>query len=129
VTAFHPDYKMDESAGYHHGTFVETLLRAYDIGKEAGLWFVYAGNLPGEVGHREDTCCPHCGGVAIRRRGFTVLEITMNGDCCRKCGRRIPGYWNGANQVASTQRGVPSGALAAASRLNNSSHLPEGAQP
>ena len=93
VTAFHPDYKMDESAGYNYGTPVDTLLRAYDIGKEAGLWFVYAGNLPGEVGHREDTCCPHCDAVAIRRRGFTVLENTMKGDCCSRCGRRIPGFW------------------------------------
>jgi pyruvate formate lyase activating enzyme len=93
VTAFHPDYKMDESAGYSHGTSVDTLVRAYDIGKEAGLWFVYAGNLPGEVGQREDTCCPNCGSVAIRRRGFTVLENTMKGDCCSDCGNQIPGFW------------------------------------
>jgi pyruvate formate lyase activating enzyme len=96
VTAFHPDYKMDGSAGYKHGTSVDTLVRSYDIGKAAGLWFVYAGNLPGEVGNREDTCCPQCQSVAIRRIGFTVLENSMNGDCCGNCGRRIPGFWNGA---------------------------------
>jgi pyruvate formate lyase activating enzyme len=93
VTAFHPDYKMDESAGYTHGTPVATLLRAYDIGKEAGLSFVYPGNLPGRVGDREDTFCPHCGRVAIRRRGFTVLAKTMKKDSCSGCGKRIPGYW------------------------------------
>lgn len=93
VTAFHPDYKMAEEAGHSFGTPAETLHRAYDIGKEAGLWFVYAGNLPGRVGGREDTSCPHCGTVAIQRRGFTVLANTMVGDCCSQCGKSIPGFW------------------------------------
>jgi pyruvate formate lyase activating enzyme len=95
VTAFHPDYKMDESAGYTYGTPAETLLRAYEIGKEAGLWFVYAGNLPGRVGDREDTYCPSCGAVAVCRRGFTILSNTMNKDRCSNCGQRISGYWFG----------------------------------
>jgi pyruvate formate lyase activating enzyme len=93
VTAFHPDYKMDESAGYTHGTPAETLLRAYDIGKEAGLWFVYPGNLPGRVGDREDTHCPGCGAVAIRRRGFTILTNTLNAGRCSHCDTPVPGVW------------------------------------
>jgi pyruvate formate lyase activating enzyme len=93
VTAFHPDYKMDEDTGHNYGTPAETLIRAYDIGKEAGLWFVYAGNLPGQVANREDTVCPQCGAVAIRRRGFTILANTMNGDRCAQCDKRIPGLW------------------------------------
>jgi len=93
VTAFHPDYKMDEEAGHSHGTPAETLMRAYDIGKEAGLWFVYAGNLPGRVASREDTSCPHCGALAIRRRGFTILANSMSGDRCAQCDKRIPGFW------------------------------------
>src|SRR5690606_20924514 len=42
VTAFHPDYKMTDPPR----TSADTLLRAYDIGREAGLHFVYAGNVP-----------------------------------------------------------------------------------
>jgi pyruvate formate lyase activating enzyme len=94
VTAFHPDYKMDESAGHRHGTPVETLLRAYDLGKEAGLSFVYPGNLPGQVGDRENTYCPHCDQLAIERLGFTVLGNDMNGDRCSACARPIPGRWS-----------------------------------
>jgi pyruvate formate lyase activating enzyme len=94
VTAFHPDYKMDEAQGHAAGTPVETLLRAYDIGKEAGLWFVYAGNLPGRVGGRENTYCPHCGAVAIRRRGFQVLASDLDNGCCLRCGKRLPGLWD-----------------------------------
>jgi pyruvate formate lyase activating enzyme len=94
VTAFHPDYKMDELAGYVRGTAVETLVRAYDLGKEAGLHFVYAGNLPGRVGERENTYCPHCSALAIERRGFTVLANTMMGDCCSACDQPIPGFWS-----------------------------------
>jgi len=93
VTAFHPDYKMDESAGYEHGTPAATLLRAYDIGKEAGLWFVYPGNLPGRVGDREHTYCPRCGAVAVERLGFSVLRNTMSAGRCSSCGKAIPGAW------------------------------------
>src|SRR5262245_59456156 len=95
VTAFHPDYKMDEAAGYDYGTPAQSLLRAYEIGKEAGLGFVYAGNLPGRVGDREDTFCPHCGACLIRRRGFTILSNTICGAGCSTCGARIPGFWQG----------------------------------
>jgi pyruvate formate lyase activating enzyme len=96
VTAFHPDYKMDESAGYNQGTPAETLIRAYDIGKEAGLWFVYAGNLPGHVGNRENTYCPRCGALAVQRIGFTVLADTMHANRCASCDAPIPGFWQGA---------------------------------
>jgi pyruvate formate lyase activating enzyme len=94
VTAFHPDYKMDQEAGFDHGTPSETLVRAYDAGKEAGLWFVYAGNLPGRVADRENTYCPHCGAAAIRRRGFWVLENNVRNGSCSACGRTIPGFWS-----------------------------------
>ncbi|HIJ50813.1 MAG TPA: hypothetical protein HPP54_07175 [Nitrospinae bacterium] len=56
VTAFHPDYKMTD----RKRTPVETLLRAYQHGKNAGLSFIYAGNLPGKVKNTENTYCPHC---------------------------------------------------------------------
>ena len=89
VTAFHPDYKMTDRGR----TPAETLLRACDIGKEAGLRFVYPGNIPGAVGTRENTCCHLCGALLIARRGFLVTENRMRGDSCPDCGGRIPGVW------------------------------------
>jgi pyruvate formate lyase activating enzyme len=92
VTAFHPDYKMQDR-GY---TSAATLQRAAEIGQEAGLHYVYAGNLPGRVGSLEDTHCPSCSAAVIRRRGYTILEnkVTASGGKCPKCGTPIAGVWN-----------------------------------
>jgi pyruvate formate lyase activating enzyme len=89
VTAFHPDYKMDAGA-----TPPDTLRRAAEIGQEAGLRFVYAGNLPGRVGTYEDTFCPSCSRMVIQRRGYVISEyrITAAGTC-PDCGTKIPGIW------------------------------------
>jgi pyruvate formate lyase activating enzyme len=89
VTAFHSDYKMGDTGN----TPVETLLRAVDIGREAGLNFVYAGNLPGRVGKTEDTRCPSCGVTLIRRYGFRVLENRLASGSCPDCRTAIPGRW------------------------------------
>ena len=77
-----------------HNTTVEGLLRAARIGEEEGLRFVYAGNLPGTVGRHEDTRCPSCSRILVRRRGYLILgyEITREGTC-PDCSRRIPGIW------------------------------------
>ncbi|RME93940.1 MAG: AmmeMemoRadiSam system radical SAM enzyme [Verrucomicrobia bacterium] len=90
VTAFHPDYQMTEPPR----TRAEQLLRAAEIGEEAGLRFVYAGNLPGQLGDREDTRCPGCGATLIRRRGFHVLANRLGPEGrCPDCQRAIPGIW------------------------------------
>jgi pyruvate formate lyase activating enzyme len=89
VTAFHTDYKMD--AGY---TAPETLRRAAEIGQEAGLRYVYAGNLPGQVGSYEDTFCPSCGKRLIQRRGYVIREYRISADGrCPACGTSIAGVW------------------------------------
>lgn len=90
VTAFHKDYKMREPAN----TPSETLVRAAEVGREAGLNYVYAGNLPGLVDEYEDTRCPHCNKVLVRRRGYVVRDyrITAQGTC-PACGTTIPGIW------------------------------------
>jgi pyruvate formate lyase activating enzyme len=90
VTAFHPDYKMTGPAP----TSVNTLLRAAEIGEEAGLKFVYAGNLPGRTKGYEDTRCPKCQTAVIERTGYTIrsYHITAQGSC-PKCGTPIPGVW------------------------------------
>lgn len=91
VTAFHPDYKMTDSSP----TSPATLQRAAEIGQEAGLHYVYAGNLPGRVGSLEDTLCPHCQSVLIRRRGYTILTNRLSSDnTCPQCGTAVAGIWN-----------------------------------
>jgi pyruvate formate lyase activating enzyme len=91
VTAFHPDYKMTDPPP----TSARTLLQAAEIGQEAGLHFVYAGNLPGRVGSLEDTRCPQCGETLVARRGYIVTDyrLTAEGNCPR-CGTHIPGIWH-----------------------------------
>ena len=91
VTAFHPDYKMQDRGR----TPVETLLRATRHGKEAGLQFVYSGNLPGQVKNNENTYCPGCQHLLVERRGFRVLSVNLKGDCCPSCNTKIPGRWIG----------------------------------
>ncbi len=90
VTAFHPDYRRNGNGP----TTVDHLQRAADIGQEAGLRYVYAGNLPGRVGSLEDTHCPKCARPVIKRRGYTILEyrITAQGTC-PDCGTAITGIW------------------------------------
>lgn len=90
VTAFHSDYKMLDTPD----TPVRTLLRAWEIGREAGLRFVYPGNVPGRVGERESTFCPQCGALLVRRFGFRVLANRLVGGRCPDCGAAIPGVWD-----------------------------------
>ncbi len=90
VTAFHPDYKMLEP----DATTAETLLRAAEIGQEAGLHFVYAGNLPGQTRSYENTYCPRCSELLVARRGYRILQNKLAGrGACPKCGTVIPGIW------------------------------------
>lgn len=89
VTAFHGDYQMEEG----RNTDVNTLVRAAEIGKKAGLKFVYAGNLPGRVSGLENTYCPDCRGLLIERIGFTVTKNRLVGGHCPECNAVIPGVW------------------------------------
>jgi pyruvate formate lyase activating enzyme len=90
VTAFHKDYKMTEP----DNTSSMTLLRAAEIGREAGLRFVYAGNLPGNVGEYEDTHCPACNYRLIKRSGYVIRSYEISGDGkCPQCGEHIAGLW------------------------------------
>ncbi len=90
VTAFHKNYKMTDPAD----TSPRTLKRAAEIGKAAGLKFVYAGNLPGQVGELESTHCPSCSGLLIQRRGYHILKYRLTpGGACPECQTVIPGRW------------------------------------
>ncbi len=89
VTAYHPDYRRDAPA-----TTAEGLQRAAEIGQEAGLNYVYAGNLPGRVGSLEDTHCPVCQRAVIRRRGYRILAYALTGEgTCAHCGAVVAGRW------------------------------------
>jgi pyruvate formate lyase activating enzyme len=90
VTAFHPDYRMKDPPR----TSVDALLRAVAIGDEAGLRFVYAGNLPGDVKNRENTYCPGCRSLLVERMGFRVQENRLLHGRCPDCSRAIPGFWS-----------------------------------
>ena len=90
VTAFHKDYKMADS----DNTSVSTLIRAAEIGYNAGLHYVYAGNLPGHVGRYENTYCPSCNVLLIERWGFKVLQNRLEDGGCPVCKTRICGVWS-----------------------------------
>ena len=90
LTAFRPDYNMRGNAS----TTPEQLISACEIGKEAGLRYVYAGNLPGLVGCWENTYCPSCDELLIERYGYTIRQMKVTSDGhCPKCGGAIPGVW------------------------------------
>ena len=89
VTAFHPDYKMDGNSA----TPVRTVIRAAEIGYEAGLHFVYAGNIPGRLGRYENTYCPACSTLLIERSGFRIRKNILADGSCPKCHTRIAGFW------------------------------------
>ena len=90
VNAFHKDYKMHDPAN----TTPEMLTRAAEIGKQAGLRYIYAGNLPGEVGDLENTRCPGCRALLVERYGYLITgyHLTPTG-ACPKCGKQVPGRW------------------------------------
>jgi pyruvate formate lyase activating enzyme len=82
LSAFHPDHRMRDRAR----TPISTLEHARDIATQAGLRFVYLGNV---AGSRNDTRCPACGRVVIARDGFAV-RIRLNEDGTCPCGQPIP---------------------------------------
>jgi pyruvate formate lyase activating enzyme len=87
ISRFHPAYKMQDRGP----TPVSTLEMAYDIGKQAGLDYVYLGNVPGHSS--ETTFCPRCKEPVIKRRAFTLGPSHMQGNTCGNCGAKIPGVF------------------------------------
>ncbi len=88
VSGFYPTYKMLD----HPRTTPESLIAAREIGLSEGLNFVYSGNLP--IPGAEDTYCPKCRQLAIRRSGFTVLENRLKDGKCGACGELLAGVWS-----------------------------------
>jgi len=86
VTAYYPAYRFKAPPTPH-----STLERAWHTGKEAGLRFVYVGNVPGH--QYDNTYCPGCGTLLIRRRGFDVAANLVRDGRCPFCGHSIAGVW------------------------------------
>ena len=102
VTAFHGDYKMQNDVA--RDTNQEDLLKAVEVGREAGLRHIYAGNLPGRVGRWEDTHCPQCNETLIERYGYLIKDYQLTPDGrCPHCATAIPGRWSSRfeGQIAS----------------------------
>jgi pyruvate formate lyase activating enzyme len=87
ISAFYPTYKMMNLPR----TPASALHRARKIGINAGLRYVYCGNIPGEEG--EDTFCPQCGRRVIERVGFQVSKNDVVNGACRHCHEKIDGVW------------------------------------
>jgi len=86
LSRFQPQYRLQHLPP----TPVDTMYQAYDIAKNAGLHFVYVGNVPNNP--FQDTVCPKCGNAVIKRRGYAILRNELeNGSC--PCGEKIPGVW------------------------------------
>ncbi len=89
LSAFYPTYRMTNRPP----TPVETLRRAREIGFEAGLRYVYLGNVPGEGG--ESTWCPACRRAVVERRGYRLGAVHIKEGRCGFCGEPQQGRWQG----------------------------------
>ncbi|MHC4555238.1 MAG: AmmeMemoRadiSam system radical SAM enzyme, partial [Planctomycetota bacterium] len=86
ISRFYPQYKMNDA----YPTDEAILERAYDIGKEAGLRYVYLGNLPGS--RAESTYCHSCGALLIDRTGYQVHQNLIDDGRCPQCNAEIAGF-------------------------------------
>ena len=80
VTRSFPRYKVRQSIP----TPIETIDKAYNIGRKAGLKFIYAGNIPGH--ESEHTVCYSCGNTVVRRTGYRTVVVGLDGTKCKYCG-------------------------------------------
>lgn len=83
ISRFHPDYKYTDL----EPTPLSTLKKAREIGQEAGLRYVYLGNVAEDT----DTYCYHCKELLIKRGYLYTLSLNLDGDKCPKCGRAVEG--------------------------------------
>ena len=86
VSGFHPDYKFQQL----QATTLEVLKKSQDIGQQAGLNYIYIGNVYGAV---SDTICPGCKKLLIKREGFSILENNIQENKCSYCKAKIAGVF------------------------------------
>jgi len=85
ISRFYPQYKLTDASP----TPLQILEKAYQIGKDAGLHYVYVGNVPGA--DQENTYCHHCGQLLIGRTGYHIYTYRIADGSCTACQTRIPG--------------------------------------
>lgn len=85
ISRFHPQYEMTELPP----TSLAALHKAAKIGEEAGLKYVYTGNVPGD--ERENTFCSNCGNLLIDRYGFHINKLNLKESKCSRCGTPLDG--------------------------------------
>jgi len=87
LSRFHPCYKMTDRPA----TPVHTLETAYKIGKDAGLKYVYIGNVPGQTS--ENTYCHSCHTLLVKRYGYRIENFLQEKGKCPKCGTLAYGIY------------------------------------
>lgn len=87
ISRFYPTYRLTTTPP----TQPKSIQRARELGYEAGLKYVYTGNLPGDDG--EKTFCHGCGQLLIDRFGFSIKQNRIVENRCPDCGTEIPGVW------------------------------------
>jgi pyruvate formate lyase activating enzyme len=90
ISRFHPDFKFTDT----DPTPIESLEKAASIGQEAGLHFIYLGNISGD----RDTICPKCKKVLVSRRGYSIGEPQITQGQCAFCSTSIPGVWKSSTK-------------------------------
>jgi pyruvate formate lyase activating enzyme len=86
ISRFHPQYKYQGA----RATPLESLQRAERLGRQAGLRYVYLGNVPGS--RSESTFCHHCGRLLIERMGYQIRSNVIEKSQCPQCGTKIAGF-------------------------------------
>lgn len=87
-SAFHPDFKMTDRPP----TPPAILSKAYDIARNAGIRYVYTGNVFDP--ERQDTYCPGCGRPVLQRRGYAIHGFALHHGCCAHCQTPIAGRFD-----------------------------------
>jgi pyruvate formate lyase activating enzyme len=85
LSRFYPQYRMMDTPP----TPASTLERAWHIGRDVGLRYVYVGNMPGH--DSESTRCPGCGTIVIQRHGYHTTVLALHKGKCTRCGAPIAG--------------------------------------
>lgn len=85
ISRFHPAYKMTDRPA----TAPEAIRKARNIGLDAGLYYVYSGNLPGDDG--ENSFCRGCGEILIERSGYQIINNAVRKNACPHCGAAVAG--------------------------------------
>jgi len=85
---FQPLYKLTQLPQ----TPISVLEKAKQTALNAGIKFVYIGNIPGS--EAISTTCPKCKRTIIERKGFTIVNFNIKNGNCAFCSEKIPGIWS-----------------------------------